>query len=1855
MAAPVGGQIGAGSGTIVQSGLTTTINQASQNLAINWQSFGIAANEAVRFNQPSASSIALNRITGQNPSQIFGSLSANGQVFILNPNGVLFGQGSQVNVGGLVASTLSLSDADFMVGKYSFSGNSGSVVNQGTLTAAQHGYIAMLAPEVRNEGVISAALGTALLAAGDKVTLNLNNGSLLSYSIDQGSINALADNKQLIQADGGQIFMSAKAADTLTTAVVNNTGVIQARTIQNINGTIMLMGDMQSGTVNVGGTLDASASNGGNGGFVETSAAHVKIADTAKITTAAANGLNGTWLIDPADFTIAATGGDMTGAALTTQLAGGNVIIQSTTGATGTAGNVNVNDAVSWSANQLTLNAQNNININAVMDATAAASLALEFGQGAVAAGNTSNIVTGVNGKVNLPASTSNFTTLQGSDGVLKNYIVITALGAEGSVTAADLQGINGNLAGNYVLGADIDATGASAWNAGDGFAPVANLQGTFDGLGHTIAGLTINRPLSYGVGLFGATTAASVIRNVGLTNVSVSGLNRVGGLVGSNYGTISNSYSTGSVSGSTYVGGLVGWNDGTISKISNSYATGSVSGIEFVGGLVGYANGGAISNSYASGSVSGSSYAGGLAGVVSTYATITNSFYDLDVVIINTLKPVAANGLYTSQFTDWKNSGFALNPVTYFGAATAANTYTVTGVQGLKDLLGFTGDAALTFNLAGNIDMAAAPAGFYLPTWAGTFDGANHTFSNFTLNLPTTSKVGLFGIALAGSSIKNIGMIGGSVTGSSYVGGLVGYGRGGTISNSYTTGSVSGSNYVGGLVGAGGGTISNSYATGSVSGSNYVGGLVGSAWSTTISNSYATGSVTGSSYVGGLVGSNWGTINNSYATGTVSGSDHVGGLLGYAGASFGDTNSISNSYATGTVSGSSQVGGLVGYAGASYGGTNSISNSYATGTVSGSSQVGGLLGKNVGSTLTANFWDVTQSGMADGLGIGLDGTTAGVAGTPQADVTGLTTAQMQTQSSFTPTGTAAGQWDFANTWVMYEGYTAPLLRSFMTALTVTANDASKTYDGLAYNGSGGVTYSVTPNMTNLLGTLSYTGGTNAGSHAIAPSGLYSNQQGYLISYVDGALTINKATATVTANSGSGTYSGIAQSVSGFTASGLVNGEAAGVLTGVTATGAIGTNAGTYTTTASGTDGNYTLTFVNGALTISKANATVTANSGSGTYSGIAQSVSGFTASGLVNGETASVLAGVSATGATGINAGSYTSTASGTDGNYNLSFVDGNLVINKADATVTANSGSTTYSGVAQSVNGFIASGLVNGETEAVLASVTAGGNGTNAGSYASTASGTDGNYNLSFVDGNLVINKADATVTANSGSTTYSGVAQSVNGFTASGLVNGETASVLASVTATGATGTNAGSYASTASGTDGNYNLSFVDGNLVINKADATVTANSVSTTYSGVAQSVNGFTASGLVNGETASVLASVTAGGSGTNAGSYASTASGTDGNYNLTFTDGALTIDKADATVTANSGSGIYSGVAQSVSGFTANGLVNGETASVLAGVAATGATGTNVGSYANTASGTDGNYNLTFTDGALTIDKADATVTANSGSGIYSGVAQSVSGFTASGLVNGETASVLSGVAATGATGTNVGSYTNTASGTDGNYNLTFADGALTIDKAHLTVTANDASRAFGAANPTLTTTVSGFVNNETASVLSGAGSATTTAGASTAVGSATITAGAGTLAASNYDFPTLVDGVLTITPTTSGVPVAVAQVLSAMPGGEKLLTIYATVRNTPPAMTVARTFDLPQREANKGDSDKPQQQRAQSANVVRDAAPTQQFGTFTVNRGGVSLPKGRMTSLPHKTVSQGINTPNRANVKEL
>ena len=373
--APTGGQVIAGQAGIVQTGNQTTITQNSALAIINWQSFSIGANQTVQFVQPGTSSIALNRVTGADPSVIMGTLTSNGQVFLINPNGVLFGSGSSVSVGGLVATTMGMADADFLAGRHRFTGaGSGDVVNQGSLQANGGGYVALMGRSVRNDGVISARLGSVALVGGEAATLDVAGDGLLNVSVTQGAVDALVQNGGMIQADGGRVLLTAQAAGNLLHTVVNNTGVIRAQTLENRNGSILLLADMANGTVNAGGVLDASAPTAGNGGFIETSAATVNVDAGIRVTTAAANGRTGTWLIDPRDFTVgSAVGDNISGSTLSAQLVTNNITI-STAGAGTGNGDIFINDAISWSASgaptTLSLIADRDVNINAAVTAT---------------------------------------------------------------------------------------------------------------------------------------------------------------------------------------------------------------------------------------------------------------------------------------------------------------------------------------------------------------------------------------------------------------------------------------------------------------------------------------------------------------------------------------------------------------------------------------------------------------------------------------------------------------------------------------------------------------------------------------------------------------------------------------------------------------------------------------------------------------------------------------------------------------------------------------------------------------------------------------------------------------------------------------------------------------------------------------------------------------------------------------------------------------------------------------------------------------------------------------------------------------------------------------------------------------------------------------------------------------------------------------------------------------------------------------------------------------------------------------------------------------------------------------------
>ena len=624
------------------------VHQSTERAVMNWQSFSIGRDARVHFDQQAGvSSVTLNRVVGGNPSNIMGAMTAPGKVFLINPSGIVFGQGSNVSVGGLVASTMEIDNEKFMAGIYRFTRgcSTASVVNRGKITAADGGLVALLGSDMENDGVIATRFGSVLLASGEAMTLSQGDG-LWSVSVDPSTVAGLVRNGKIIRADGGTVVMRASTAEGLVGSVVN-TGEVRARTIGGRNGRLVLIGDMESGTAGIAGTLDASAPDGGDGGFIETSAASVRIAKGTVVTTKAPYGETGVWLIDPTNFTISAGTASWTGSGIgasTLQNALELTDVTIATSATGSeAGEINVNAPVSWSANTLSLQAHGEININAVMTASGSSKLDLKAGYSTPgSAGGTYDpaktvkcnlSADGFTGRVDFPGrSGTGFLTING-----EAYTVIKDLGAAGSRTGTDLQGMNGNLTGKYALGSDIDASSTSGWNAGKGWQPVGLFRGRFDGLGHIITGLYSNHisdKLSF-TGLFGSihdrwdADAGYVLRNIGMERANINGSFVTGSLAGAVFSSsVTNVYATGSVHATDrYTGGLFGTIEAV--KLGNSFNAANVtSTVDYVGGITGLSTCGHIDNVYNTGNVTGTVIIGGICGGLNEFNSgIRNSY----------------------------------------------------------------------------------------------------------------------------------------------------------------------------------------------------------------------------------------------------------------------------------------------------------------------------------------------------------------------------------------------------------------------------------------------------------------------------------------------------------------------------------------------------------------------------------------------------------------------------------------------------------------------------------------------------------------------------------------------------------------------------------------------------------------------------------------------------------------------------------------------------------------------------------------------------------------------------------------------------------------------------------------------------------------------------------------------------------------------------------------------------------------------------------------------------------------------------------------------------------------------------
>jgi len=1602
---PTGGVVTSGSATIDASASALTVNQSTDRAIINWNSFDIGAQASVTFLQPSTSSVTLNRVIGAGASTIDGALTANGSVYLVNPNGILFGSNAQVDVGGLIATTADIDDDDFNASStvFTLDGATGSVTNAGTINAGAGG-VALIGASVVNTGAITTTGGNAVLAAGQSVRLNAGADGLLSVEVDPATVSTLVSNGGMIIADGGQVVMTAQAAGEAVSSVVSNTGTVRARTIGEREGRILLLADADTGTVQVGGVLDASAPDGGDGGFIETSAATVSVADDATITTLAADGATGSWLIDPTDFTIAASGGDITGAALSAQLATTNVTIASTAGATTGSGDLFVNDAVSWTASTiLTLTAVRNIAFNADITAT----------------GTTSGLVLTYGGDYSVADGAS--VTLAGTSASLKingtSYTLIH--------TAAALMALG--TSGYYALAEDIDAAGIN-WDP-IGTSGSGKFNGTLAGLGHSVSNVTnTDSTLDYS-GLFAYGSSTSVFRDLDLINVSVTGDYYVGGLAGYSGGTVSNVTVTGNVSGNQYIGGLIGNAAGTV---TNAGSSATVTAYTYGGGLIGW-NSATVTYSWANGLVTGGGGLGGLIGRQS--GNVSYSWAEATVT---------STGGSVGGF-----AGVNAGVISYSYANSNTTNTTNTG--------GFVGTNSGTISYS-----TAAGTVYGSSNYDGGFAGTNSGTIQYS-----SSSATIYGLARAGGLVGFNAAAGviidssssGDVSGGNYVGGLVGA-NAGTITGSHSSSYTSGASYVGGLVGYNSSSVISSYATGDVVASGTQGGgLLG--WnSANVSGVYATGDVTvAGSYGGGLIGYSTGTVATSYATGdVVSTGGATGGLIGYT------SNSITNAYATGDVTSAGSAGGLVGSTG------GRVYYSYSLGKVTSSSSTGagGLIG-NLDSYAYYSFWNTTANPTLKAVG----GTNTAAA--RYANVYGKTLAELMTASTFTAVGwslDASG--GTSSTWRIYEGYTTPLLRSFLKALTVTPVATTKVYNGLL---DTTIDYTTSIDGAVVLGTARPTSaGASAldvGTYTTGITGLYSSQQGYDIVYgADTTLTITPASLTIAANSLSKTYGQTASLT--YTATGLAARDSITTLALASDGTASTASVGDYAITAGGATGtglsNYVITYADGTLSVDPAALTITASSASKTY-GQTTVVDGYSVSGLVNGDTVSTVSVTSDGSAATAFVGDYAVTASAATGsglsNYVVTYVNGKLTVVPASLTITASNASKTY-GETATLDGYSVSGLVNSDS---VSSVTLASNGSAAtasvGDYAVTASAATGsglsNYVVTYVNGALTVVPASLTITASDASKTYGETASLTYGV--SGLVNSDSVSSVA-LASDGATAiASVGDYGVAASGATGsglsNYVVTYVGGTLTVVPATLTITAGDVTKTYGATA--TLSYTATGLVNGDTVSSVALASDGAPATaSVGDYAVAASEAAGsglsNYVVTYVDGTLTVVPASLTITASDAAKTY-GETAVLDGYSVSGLVNGDTVEAVS-LASDGSVATAfVGDYAITAGGATGaglsNYVVTYVDGKLTVVPATLTITASDASKAY-GETAVLDGYGVSGLVNGDSVSTVA-LASDGApTEAAAGDYAIVASGAAGaglsNYAITYVDGVLTV-----------------------------------------------------------------------------------------------------------------------------------------------------------------------------------------------------------
>ncbi|WP_374840354.1 two-partner secretion system adhesin CdrA [Pseudomonas aeruginosa] len=1717
MAAPTGAQFNPNEIKISQQGKTTLIDQSTQRAIINWKGFDVSADEAVRFNQPGVTSSTLNRVTAGQESVIAGRISAPGQVIIYNSNGVVFSGSAKVDVGSLITTTANISDEHFRQGKLIFDqpGNPDArIVNDGSISVAEKGLAAFVAPSVANNGVINARLGTVAMAAGNAATIDLYGDGLVSIAVTDPvtrkpqDAQALVSNGGAIQADGGSVLITAEQASRVVDNAVNLSGVILARGTEVREGSVALVS--KSGDIQIAGKIDVSGPK--NGGDVLVSGQQVALASTASIDARGA-----------AQGGSVRIGGDFQGRgelprAKNATLAKGASIDVSATG----KGNGGL--AVVWSDGNTRMDGrilarggaqggngglvETSGKVNLSIADSAYVSVAAPYGNGGtwlldpttlriVASGGTSGSVGGANGA---------------SGDATVNASVVTGALAGGKVTlsASDRLSVEAPLItsnlGGASRGLELIATGPAG--AVDISAPILFRNGSLAiRAGGNINFLSGGTPQTSGIVDLGSgtlwmqtSTAGKISQQAGTALIAANLAGRAGSIDLTSWDNYAGNLALQTFNGTlkyrqSNATGVT--TSGTVfDPFINQSMTGTVQNIvSSVGTRILEANSVGTTGNYTL-TADGNSEFDRLVFTALPYRRVSGSASfptnDSSDYLVTNLRYQVNGSNVTATPNGGAPSGFTVAAGNGSVTTWTGNWGTSWGVKGFGGVIGVTDELQydvgtglteeLIFGLGGKTSRVDTRLDLFMRE--GAFNSFAERAQVEMFKTTTTAGDILSRQQTATLTANDATRVYGDV-------------------NPTLTATMSGINAIDAYVNSQFNDLYQATASTTATQASNVG-------------QYAiTGNANGSEYFsqryqlvrqdGKLTVTPAQLIVSADAKTKVYGDADPTLTYQVSGLKNSDT-------AAGVLSGNlgRVAGENVGNYGILQGGLGLNTANYTLSYVGNDLRItpaqlnviADAKNKVYGDLDPALTYQVSGLKRGDTAGAVLNGGSLNRVAGENVGVYGINQGGLGLVSS--------------NYTLNYQGNNLTITKAL---LNVIADAKTKVYGdadpSLTYQVSGLKNGDTAGAVLNG-GSLSRVAGENVGVYGINQGGLGLVSANYDLSYQGNNLTITKALLNVIADAKTKVY-GDADPALTYQVSGLKNGDTAGaVLNGGSLSRVAGENVGVYGINQGDlalNSGNYDLSYQGNNLTITKALLNVIADARTKVY-GDADPALTYQVSGLKNGDTAgAVLNGGSLSRVAGENVGVYGINQGDlalNSGNYDLSYQGNNLTITKALLNVIADARTKVY-GDADPALTYQVSGLKNGDTAGAVLN---GGSlsrvaGENVGVYGINQGGlalNSGNYDLSYQGNNLTITKALLNVIADGKTKVYGDADPSLT-YQVSGLKNGDSAGSILTGGLNRVAGENVGVYGINQGDlalNSGNYDLSYQGNNLTITKALLNVIADAKTKVYGDADPSLT-YQVSGLKNGDTAGAVLN---GGSlsrvaGENVGVYGINQGGlglVSANYDLNYQGNNLTITKALLNVIADAKTKVYGDADPSLT-YQVSGLKNGDTAgAVLNGGSLSRVAGENVGVYGINQGGlglVSANYDLSYQGNNLTITKALLNVIADAKTKVYGDADPSLT-YQVSGLKNGDTAgAVLNGGSLSRVAGENVGVYGINQGGlglVSANYDLSYQGNNLTITKALLNVIADAKTKVYGDADPSLTYQVSGLKNGDSAgSILTG------------------------------------------------------------------------------------------------------------------------------------------------------------------